>query len=564
MSTSTIKEDLPLKKLSSSAISNAPMAKSFTFKEVMFSAKKVDSNKSGSKKLDTQKNDYIAERFSSSQEKNLKNIKANVNAKGEKNINHQHKIEAKSANQVSNTNQIGGNANFKSNEKLISAKSTTIEKNDLDSAAIINTESNLLADPNKIVNIELIDELSSLVNLESANLDIIDKDKSSINANLISDDQNEEISNIISSELEIHSDKDLDSNAKLVISSDKLEFHPVTELQNPVSDIELTINDNEKITKQDKDDDQKVIDYNDEANNLAFPVLSISSNDFNDIQNFQINENRINNTQINNTWANENLNFKNFANADENYQIEKTDLNLNVEQNKNLNEQSVLNQNIVESNDIDSTKIKVQSTPQEVALQSSTILQNETFNPNDQQNFKRDQQNTENLDDSLNLGEATIGSDGKLSLSFKEAATKYLENIPHRADQISLAVKAGLQNGKKEISLSMYPETLGSVDVEIEFNKDQVVSIKIFAEKPETLKILIKDIATLEKSLAEVVKADDASLSFNLKDGQNGNEYQPADRQTIKSLANNSENLTIVKNYQINISSDPDGVDIRV
>ncbi len=212
----------------------------------------------------------------------------------------------------------------------------------------------------------------------------------------------------------------------------------------------------------------------------------------------------------------------------------------------------------------DATKFKEQPQLAESISKNLTNLQDESTIKSDLQEGANNGQNFEqqNIPD---LGKITFGNE-KLNISFKEVANNFSDNIPHRADQISLAIKAGVQNGRKEISINMYPETLGNVDVKLEFNKDQIVAIKIFAEKAETLNILIKDIAVLEKSLSEVVKADNASLSFNLKDGQNGNEYGPADKQVSNNRAvADDESVTITKNYQVNkLSSQSDGVDIRV
>lgn len=178
------------------------------------------------------------------------------------------------------------------------------------------------------------------------------------------------------------------------------------------------------------------------------------------------------------------------------------------------------------------------------------------------------------IPDSLDQRALVVQSDNKLLVSFKEIAHNSSENIPHRSEQITMAVRMATQQGKNQISLSMYPENLGSVDISIEFNKTgEVHSIKVFAEKPETLRLLIRDYAILERSLNEVVKADDASLSFNLKDGQNGNNnYQsPSDQHSTTIPAKEDE--TGVNRYNVTVkptstnarnTNSLTGVDIRV
>lgn len=160
-------------------------------------------------------------------------------------------------------------------------------------------------------------------------------------------------------------------------------------------------------------------------------------------------------------------------------------------------------------------------------------------------------------------------NDGKLSIDFKEIANLPEENIPHRADQISMAVRSAVGRGQSEISLRMYPEDLGAVDVRIEFSEvGKVQSIKFFATKESTLELLQKDYSILERSLKEVVNAEDASLSFNLRDGKGeGSEYQPQENFGLNDLSERSSasERIITSNYQATLQiQEDDQVDITV
>jgi hypothetical protein len=160
-------------------------------------------------------------------------------------------------------------------------------------------------------------------------------------------------------------------------------------------------------------------------------------------------------------------------------------------------------------------------------------------------------------------------NDGKLSIDFKEIANLPEENIPHRADQISMAVKSAVGRGQSEISLRMYPEDLGAVDVKIEFSEvGKVQSIKFFAAKESTLELLQKDYSILERSLKEVINAEDASLSFNLKDGKGeGSEYQPRENFGLNDISEGSSGSEriITANYQATLQIQKDDqVDITV
>jgi len=157
-------------------------------------------------------------------------------------------------------------------------------------------------------------------------------------------------------------------------------------------------------------------------------------------------------------------------------------------------------------------------------------------------------------------------TDGKLSIDFKEIASLPEENIPHRADQISMAVKSAVGRGQSEISLRMYPEDLGAVDVKIEFSEvGKIQSIKFFATKESTLELLQKDYSILERSLKEVVNAEDASLSFNLRDGKGeGSEYQPQENFGLNNFGENSDKV-VTANYLATLQiQEDDQVDITV
>jgi len=100
-------------------------------------------------------------------------------------------------------------------------------------------------------------------------------------------------------------------------------------------------------------------------------------------------------------------------------------------------------------------------------------------------------------------------------------------------EQVASSIKEMLvaqdNNGKKEITINLFPEKLGAVKVEIisvlgEDGARKVESIKFVAEKRETLEILEKSRLELEKTLKEVTSTnEETSLEFEMnRDGQNG------------------------------------------
>ena len=117
-------------------------------------------------------------------------------------------------------------------------------------------------------------------------------------------------------------------------------------------------------------------------------------------------------------------------------------------------------------------------------------------------------------------------------ISFKEIASQQLENIPHRNDQVRMAAETAVNNGYSKITLQMHPESLGDINIAIEFNKEKVVSIQFRAENRNTSELLAKDFAVLERELSKVVNIDsETSLSFDFK-GDNSDNSDNSSHQT--------------------------------
>lgn len=105
------------------------------------------------------------------------------------------------------------------------------------------------------------------------------------------------------------------------------------------------------------------------------------------------------------------------------------------------------------------------------------------------------------------------------------------EDIRSVSNQIKTAVEnINNVNGKK-ITINLTPASLGRVEIEVTTQAGKVTSIKIEAAKPETLVMLEKHSQMLQEALKEVTGGNDSSLSFNLKDGNNGgNEQQKSSK----------------------------------
>lgn len=101
-------------------------------------------------------------------------------------------------------------------------------------------------------------------------------------------------------------------------------------------------------------------------------------------------------------------------------------------------------------------------------------------------------------------------------------------------DQVAIAIQKGQSGGQEQISLRLHPAELGRVEVHLELSDDGVLRASILAEKADTLHLLQRDSAALERALHSAgVKTDSGSLAFDLKNGGRDGEWaQEGARQT--------------------------------
>jgi flagellar hook-length control protein FliK len=70
------------------------------------------------------------------------------------------------------------------------------------------------------------------------------------------------------------------------------------------------------------------------------------------------------------------------------------------------------------------------------------------------------------------------------------------------------------------MTLQLHPAELGRLDIKLKFGKDGTIKAQLTADKPETLALLQKDSAHLQRALqAAGFDIDDSSLSFDLQQG---------------------------------------------
>lgn len=160
------------------------------------------------------------------------------------------------------------------------------------------------------------------------------------------------------------------------------------------------------------------------------------------------------------------------------------------------------------------------------------VLDNETILPNlgDKDNSGAGQRSSSSLEAFGVVIEQANDETFEIAFKAQDFGSKRSE-MPKPAMQVSLAVNEVLNSssasGKKQITINLHPQTLGAVKVEIlsqvgHDGASKVESIKISADKHDTLVMLEERRAELAKSLKEVngTEEKEAHLQFEMSQDQ--------------------------------------------
>jgi len=113
---------------------------------------------------------------------------------------------------------------------------------------------------------------------------------------------------------------------------------------------------------------------------------------------------------------------------------------------------------------------------------------------------------------------------------------------PHM--QVSLAINDLVLSNKKEMTINLFPETLGKVEVKIissvsEIEMSKIEVIKITAEKRDSLEIVEKSRIDIEKSLKEVGSMKEGcSIEFEMNKGNSGEGNEDAYFDSLEERVN--------------------------
>lgn len=154
-----------------------------------------------------------------------------------------------------------------------------------------------------------------------------------------------------------------------------------------------------------------------------------------------------------------------------------------------------------------------------------------------------------------------------------KAASATLAQTP--AEQVQFKISQALETGINTIKINLHPMELGSVDVDMDVDKEGNTNIRIVADKSETLQLLKNDSNHLVKSLSEIgVKADASNLQFSLRgdsqqqqfaDAQNGNNNNgQQNSQQVASVTGNYSRYSRLNEQDLILSINNKSLNILV
>jgi flagellar hook-length control protein FliK len=88
---------------------------------------------------------------------------------------------------------------------------------------------------------------------------------------------------------------------------------------------------------------------------------------------------------------------------------------------------------------------------------------------------------------------------------------------------LAVEIAARALEGKRRFEIRLDPPELGRIDVRLDVGRDGQVTSRLVVERAETLDLLRRDAATLERALQSAgLRTDDAGLQFSLRDQSAG------------------------------------------
>lgn len=135
------------------------------------------------------------------------------------------------------------------------------------------------------------------------------------------------------------------------------------------------------------------------------------------------------------------------------------------------------------------------------------------------------------------------------------------------AEQVQVKIAQMVKDGVDMIRIKLHPEDLGKVDVQLDVDNSGKTSIRIIADKVETLDMLRKDSHSLERALKDTgVKTDAGGMQFSLRENnqqqQNFSGFSGGKYKTLATNISNDNISGISKEYNLSLGLGTDRVNI--
>ena len=112
---------------------------------------------------------------------------------------------------------------------------------------------------------------------------------------------------------------------------------------------------------------------------------------------------------------------------------------------------------------------------------------------------------------------------------------------------VAFEITSKVMSGKNQFDIRLDPAELGRIHVRLDVDRDGNVVTHMIADRPDTLDMLRKDTAGLERALQDAgLKTSDNSLQFSLRD-------QQTNQQQSNNSGSNSAHI-VVEDEQANVN----------
>ncbi|MDO8877800.1 MAG: flagellar hook-length control protein FliK [Pseudolabrys sp.] len=132
---------------------------------------------------------------------------------------------------------------------------------------------------------------------------------------------------------------------------------------------------------------------------------------------------------------------------------------------------------------------------------------------------------------------------------------------------VAFEITSKVMAGKNQFDIRLDPAELGRIHVRLDVDRDGNVVTHMIADRPDTLDMLRRDTAGLERALQDAgLKTSDNSLQFSLRDQQQQQQQNNNGSNTANVVVEDEQmthNEPAARNYT-RYSGQPGGLDIRV